>query len=639
MKKLSFQIKLLALISPLVLAFTALTFNNLNQTYQRKQNAQALLEAMSTFKALSHLVDKMQIERGKTALYLNAKLDEQELQNIHNNTNSVLHQLMTSPAKEDHYLTDLIAKLPDEIKAIRQAIESSKSTEESFKQYSQGIAANFKKMVAIATHYSFEGYEGQLLSLVLFEEAKENMGKFRATLSGSISAAKPLSKEQTQLLETYRSGFIVNLNSPGLRIQKQTQVQIEQLFHTSQWHELMTAYADVTTNYASGSFSSDSRNVFDNATQLIEKLYIEVISEFNTTKDAVSTINAAASREFYIYLFASTAILLLVLGLSFYSIRKIIGDMNEVEEKLKKSIHTTTQATVDLKDSSNSLASGVQEQSAALQESVAALEEIKSMVQRSVETTNNAKTFMDNSNKEAAQAQNIMNNMMHSMEQIKAGNDNFKSKMTESNQKLNEIIRVIAEIEGKTRVINEIVFQTKLLSFNASVEAARAGEHGKGFSVVADEVGKLATLSGEAAKDISSLLKDGISSINSIISQTQDTVVELVKQSDDRIQDGVENANSCREAFERITTSINEIDHLMESISAASEEQFKGIAEINSAMTQLDLVTQNSSMSANMTSYSAVNLEGQTTALSEVVKSLSEFVHGEPSQVETKLAS
>ena len=66
---------------------------------------------------------------------------------------------------------------------------------------------------------------------------------------------------------------------------------------------------------------------------------------------------------------------------------------------------------------------------------------------------------------------------------------------------------IIQEIEDKTKAIDEIVFQTKLLSFNASVEAERAGEHGRGFSVVAQEVGNLAQLSGKSAAEINEILK------------------------------------------------------------------------------------------------------------------------------------
>src|SRR3954468_23516662 len=78
----------------------------------------------------------------------------------------------------------------------------------------------------------------------------------------------------------------------------------------------------------------------------------------------------------------------------------------------------------------------------------------------------------------------------------------------ESNDLLNDLKTSFQAIQNKTRVINDIVFKTKLLSFNASIEAARAGQYGKGFSVVAEEVGRLAQTSGKAAKEIEALLSE-----------------------------------------------------------------------------------------------------------------------------------
>jgi methyl-accepting chemotaxis protein len=89
--------------------------------------------------------------------------------------------------------------------------------------------------------------------------------------------------------------------------------------------------------------------------------------------------------------------------------------------------------------------------------------------------------------------------------------------MNKSNDEISSIVKVIAEIGDKTKVINDIVFQTKLLSFNASVEAARAGEQGKGFAVVAEEVGNLATMSGKAAEEISSMLGDSMGKVELIV--------------------------------------------------------------------------------------------------------------------------
>ena len=85
-----------------------------------------------------------------------------------------------------------------------------------------------------------------------------------------------------------------------------------------------------------------------------------------------------------------------------------------------------------------------------------------------------------------------------------------------SNEKIQEVVEIIQEIEEKTKAIDEIVFQTKLLSFNASVEAERAGEHGRGFSVVAQEVGNLAQLSGKSASGINEILGESIKRVKSI---------------------------------------------------------------------------------------------------------------------------
>jgi methyl-accepting chemotaxis protein len=93
--------------------------------------------------------------------------------------------------------------------------------------------------------------------------------------------------------------------------------------------------------------------------------------------------------------------------------------------------------------------------------------------------------------------------------------------MHKTNENMADIVKSIAEIKTKTNVINDIVFQTKLLSFNASVEAARAGEHGKGFAVVAEEVGALAAMSGNASKEIAQLLDGSLSRVTVLADETK----------------------------------------------------------------------------------------------------------------------
>src|SRR5690606_36951178 len=90
-----------------------------------------------------------------------------------------------------------------------------------------------------------------------------------------------------------------------------------------------------------------------------------------------------------------------------------------------------------------------------------------------------------------------------------------------SNEKIEQLVKVIGNIGEKTKVMDEIVFQTKLLSFNASVEAERAGEHGRGFAVVAQEVGNLAQMSGKSAQEIAEIVKSSIQEAEAITTENK----------------------------------------------------------------------------------------------------------------------
>lgn len=114
--------------------------------------------------------------------------------------------------------------------------------------------------------------------------------------------------------------------------------------------------------------------------------------------------------------------------------------------------------------------------------------------------------------------------MLDSIKNIGAANERAGREIGASARHFADIVKVIEEIGSKTKVINDIVFQTKILSFNASVEAARAGEHGKGFTVVAEEVGKLAAMSGVAAHEIGELLSGSIQKVDAIVKDTQTKV-------------------------------------------------------------------------------------------------------------------
>jgi methyl-accepting chemotaxis protein len=141
---------------------------------------------------------------------------------------------------------------------------------------------------------------------------------------------------------------------------------------------------------------------------------------------------------------------------------------------------------VTLLTAAEQLSQATTEQAASLEQTSASIHEMNSMVERNTENAKAAADKSGHSRDGALRGKDVVTKMMTAINEINDANSGIMSQIDESNVRMGEIITVINEIGSKTRVINDIVFQTKLLSFNASVEAARAGEHGKGFAVVAE---------------------------------------------------------------------------------------------------------------------------------------------------------
>jgi methyl-accepting chemotaxis protein len=222
----------------------------------------------------------------------------------------------------------------------------------------------------------------------------------------------------------------------------------------------------------------------------------------------------------------------------------------------------------------------------------------------------------------------IVGQMIQSIGEIRMSNQAILQQIEASNTEIGQIVKLIQEIGSKTRVINDIVFQTKLLSFNASVEAARAGEHGKGFAVVAEEVGNLAQMSGNAAKEISSMLENGIQSVERIVRETQSRVGDLIRQGEQKIESGSEVATQCGQALQEILAQVEEVTRMAQEISTASQEQAQGVHELTQAMNQLDQATQQNSQTSQNAAGSATKLSQQSEELRRAIGDLERVLQG-----------
>lgn len=286
----------------------------------------------------------------------------------------------------------------------------------------------------------------------------------------------------------------------------------------------------------------------------------------------------------------------------------------KTSEETQRSIEILTQISV--------------EQSSAIEETSSSVHEIKTMAELNVKNSEDAlKVSMDN--KEISlRGKAALSQLEEAIKEIEESINKMNTEIESNNKKYEAITTVIAEIGNKTNIINDIVFQTKLLSFNASVEAARAGEAGKGFAVVAEEVGKLAAVSGDASKEINSLIDNSSERISKIIEESKFMMARLNQETAIKVEKGQAASGEFSELFDGIISNVEKMSMSINDMAQASKEQGDGINQINMALNQL-------SESGHLGMNSAEGLKTQvdllnhgTETLNQTVSVLNKEIHG-----------
>ena len=263
-------------------------------------------------------------------------------------------------------------------------------------------------------------------------------------------------------------------------------------------------------------------------------------------------------------------------------------------------------------------------QASAIQETAATVDQIAAMAQNSsghATSSADKAAFCQSMAKESEMA---IADMGRILEEINGTTEDFMNQLVKGNEEMKQILEAINNISNKTDVINDIVFQTKLLSFNASVEAARAGENGKGFSVVAEEVGNLAAMSGNAAKEIEEILSSSIQTVQSIVDNTDKKVDELVHAGKERNERGKDAALKCRDQLKEIVINVTEVKAMMDKVADASREQADGVKNIAHAMNDLEETTGIQTTATDGVKSISLSLAEQTQDLNLLVSELKE---------------
>jgi methyl-accepting chemotaxis protein len=328
---------------------------------------------------------------------------------------------------------------------------------------------------------------------------------------------------------------------------------------------------------------------------------------------------------FYISTFL---IVLMALFVSYRVSTSITNNLQQISENLSSSGGHVGAAATQIATASEQLSQATTEQAASLQETSSTIEEISSMVNANTENAKQSSFLSEKSLATAEKGKIVVEQMIFAIAEINSSNEGIVNQINDTNKQSDNIIKIINEIGSKTKVINDIVFQTKLLSFNASVEAARAGEHGKGFAVVAEEVGNLAAMSGSAALEISNMLDSGIRTIEGIIRDSKNKIDKLIVTGKDKVEVGTQVAHECESVLNEILISVANVSKLASEISTASQEQALGVDAITKAIAQLDQVTHQNTANSAESANAAAALSQQADGLISIVRSLVVTING-----------
>ncbi len=258
------------------------------------------------------------------------------------------------------------------------------------------------------------------------------------------------------------------------------------------------------------------------------------------------------------------------------ALRDMNDKLSNIVGKVRGGTDTIATASAQIAAGNLDLSARTEQQAGSLEETASSMEELTTTVKRNADNARQANQLAISASDVARQGGAVVSQVVQTMGSI---NDSSK-----------KIVDIIGVIDG-------IAFQTNILALNAAVEAARAGEQGRGFAVVASEVRNLAQRSAAAAKEIKSLIGDSVEKV--------DLGARLVDQ-----------AGSTMNA---IVTSIKSVTDMMGEITAASEDQTAGIEQINQAVAQMDVVTQQNASLVEEAAAAAASLQEQAGTLAQVV--------------------
>lgn len=335
------------------------------------------------------------------------------------------------------------------------------------------------------------------------------------------------------------------------------------------------------------------------------------------------------SNILFLYQVGGAILVTLLIGTLVWVMISVISKKIEaITENVGRGASEIINVSQTLGETQTDLSSISQQQAELVTQTSNSINEITNTIELNAKKADESNNLLKDCRQKGERGSEIVNEMLNSIIQIRESNISMTKKMEENFEEINSIVQVINVIQEKTNVINDIVFQTKLLAFNASVEAARAGELGKGFAVVAEEVGNLANMSGQASKEITEIILNGSQQIKQIISNTKSANEVMSKENLIVVDKGSIAAKKCGEVLSDIIDGVESVSGKSTEIREGTIAQNREAKDINQAMKTLDSVSEKSMDITGSISQTVIKLGEQSESLSHQVLELNKIIRG-----------
>ena len=277
-------------------------------------------------------------------------------------------------------------------------------------------------------------------------------------------------------------------------------------------------------------------------------------------------------------------------------------------------------ASQEIASGNKDLSERTHRQSAALQETASSMEQMNSIIQNSAE---DAKKAFERTQDSQGTVDDSRSNLLTAVQETIDSNQEMLTNVLQTNVKVVDGMADISanseKMAGIVTLMNDIAFQTNLLALNASIEAARAGEHGKGFAVVATEVRKLASRSAKASEEIGGLVETNLESVGAgqMLVQEGGRELEERRVNVDSMLSSLQESSTSN--LTHIQNAFRELAEVMENIKTASEEQAKGVSEVNQAIADMERLTQGNASLVEQNAAASDSMASDTLRLTRLL--------------------